>query len=379
MRLLDRYLFRELLAPLAICLIGIQAFVIVFNVFSDAQKIQEHQLHFADAILYAVASSADFIWVILPISLLLALLITLTTYARHNEITAMRAAGISLWRICAPYFIVGLAASAALFAMNELLVPRSTVWASGILQRYVRDPDEAATRNGQGGLYINTRAHRTWYYNEYRPRTTEMISPKVDWYLPDGSYPYQKLMADQAAYSNGVWTFLNATQNYQASAKDPEIRILVTNMLAMPEFKETPKAIERDLRFGKYDKMDTRKFNNLNIPLGELLRYLQAHPSDLPPAQARKWWTKFDGRVATPCTCLVVVLIAIPFGAAAGRRNLFFGVAGSIFICFGFFVVQQVSLAFGAAANGHFPPWLAAWLPNLIFGSVGLFLTARVR
>ncbi len=72
-----------------------------------------------------------------------------------------------------------------------------------------------------------------------------------------------------------------------------------------------------------------------------------------------------------------MVLIAIPFGAASGRRNLFFGVAGSIFICFGFFVVQQFSLAFGS--GGYLPPWLAAWLPNIVFAGAGLWLTARVR
>jgi lipopolysaccharide export LptBFGC system permease protein LptF len=75
----------------------------------------------------------------------------------------------------------------------------------------------------------------------------------------------------------------------------------------------------------------------------------------------------------------VVVLIAIPFGAASGRRNLFVGVAGSIFICFGYFVIQSVSLALGSAPNGHLPAWLAAWLPNIFFGATGLVLTARVR
>ena len=44
----------------------------------------------------------------LPIALLLALLYALTNHARHNEITAMRAAGVSLWRLCVPYFVIGL-------------------------------------------------------------------------------------------------------------------------------------------------------------------------------------------------------------------------------------------------------------------------------
>jgi lipopolysaccharide export system permease protein len=87
--------------------------------------------------------------------------------------------------------------------------------------------------------------------------------------------------------------------------------------------------------------------------------------------------TKLHGRLAAPWTCLVVVLIAIPFGAGSGRRNMFFGVAGSIFICFGYFVVQQISFAVGQ--GGHVPAWLAAWLPNLIFGAAGIILMARVR
>jgi lipopolysaccharide export system permease protein len=370
MQLLDRYLFRELLAPWAVCLIGIQAFVAVFTVFSDAQKIQDAKLHFGDTIEYAAASAMDFIPIVLPISLLLALLITLTHYARHNEITAMRAAGVSLWRICAPYFAVGLAGSAALFALNESLVPRGADRADQILHRYVPNPDDTATQKGQTS-YFNAHANRLWKFTEFHPKTTEMISPKVSWTLPDGKW--LQVQAERAVFTNGVWFFFNAASSAQLTVNGPLVPMLATNVLAMPEFKETPKDMERDIRFSKYERLNSRK---LNIPLAELWAYLQAHP-ELPPDKASLWRTKFDGRLAAPWTCLVVVLIAIPFGAASGRRNLFFGVAGSIFICFGFFVIQQFSLAFGS--GGYLPAWLAAWLPNMIFGGMGLLLTARVR
>ncbi len=372
MRLLDRYLFRELFTPWAICLIGIQAFAIVFTVFSDAQKIQDAKLHFGETIEYATASAMDFIWVVLPFSLLLALLITLTYYARHNEITAMRTAGISLWRICAPYFVVGLAAGGVLFALNEILVPRSAACADRILHRYVASPDDAATHNGQRGIYYNTRERRTWYYTEYHTKTAEMVGLIVAWFLPDGSW--REITADRAVHTNGVWTFFsNVVERERTRQSVPEIPVLATNVLAMPQFDETPGEIERDIRFSQYERLNSRK---LNIPLAELWGFLQAHP-DLARAQASFYWTKFDGRLAAPWTCLVVVLIAIPFGAASGRRNLFFGVAGSIFICFGFFVVQQFSLAFGS--GGYLPPWLAAWLPNMVFAGTGLALMARVR
>jgi lipopolysaccharide export LptBFGC system permease protein LptF len=72
-----------------------------------------------------------------------------------------------------------------------------------------------------------------------------------------------------------------------------------------------------------------------------------------------------------------VVLIAIPFGATSGRRNVFVGVAGSLVICFIYFVVQQVGLALGSGA--YVPAWLAAWFPNLCFGLTGFGLITRLR
>jgi lipopolysaccharide export system permease protein len=104
--------------------------------------------------------------------------------------------------------------------------------------------------------------------------------------------------------------------------------------------------------------------------------HLRLNPN-LSRAESSWLLTKLHGRLAAPWTCLVVVLIAIPFGAASGRRNLFVGVAGSVFICFTFFVLQQVGLALGT--GGFLPAWLAAWLPNLAFGVTGLLLITRVR
>jgi lipopolysaccharide export system permease protein len=72
-----------------------------------------------------------------------------------------------------------------------------------------------------------------------------------------------------------------------------------------------------------------------------------------------------------------VVLIALPFGARSGRHNVFAGVAASVFICFGFFIMQRIGLGMGV--GGLLPPFVAAWLPNLVFGLAGLVLIWRVR
>jgi lipopolysaccharide export system permease protein len=142
----------------------------------------------------------------------------------------------------------------------------------------------------------------------------------------------------------------------------------------MPDFDETAREIRAETNIDAY--LDKGGVHSLNLPLADILAYLRWHP-DLSPSEKGKLLTHVQERIAMPLTCFVVALIAIPFGAAPGRRNLFVGVAGSIFICFTYFVLQRISLAMGS--SGTWPAWLAAWLPNLFFTLVGLILTARIR
>lgn len=371
MRLLDRYLFRELLAPLAYCLGGFLIFWISFDAFTRLSDFQDDKLHLFDILKYYFAMTPEFIVTVLPIALLLALLYALTNHARHNEITAMRAAGVSLWRVCLPYLIVGLLASIALFVLNEFVVPHNTDWGNRILSRHVQKAGSLQAQNHFTD-FVNAREHRLWHFTEYRVKTTEMLNPIVSWTLPDGSI--RQLKADRAIRTNGVWTFFGAKVFEQANAGAPLLPAFQANILPMPEFDETPKDILSEIKISEYQGL--RASRRPDIPLADIVAYLRLHP-DLPRADSSWLLTKLYGRLAAPWTCLVVVLIAIPFGAASGRRNLFFGVAGSIFICFTFFVLQQVGLALGL--GGRLPPWLAAWLPNLLFGTAGLWMTARVR
>jgi lipopolysaccharide export system permease protein len=370
MRLLDRYLFRELLAPLIYCLAFIESFIIFSTVFGDAGKIQEAKLHFLEAIEYAAAASTDSLTVVLPVALLMALLYALTHHSRHNEITAMRAAGISLWRICLPYFVVGIAASAALFGLNEYVVPRSTEWAHRLI---TRTTDVSLATGSKPLNFTNEREHRKWIISDYRAATGDMYGVQVDWTAPDGTGYI--LFADHALLTNGVWTFFDNIQE-ESKPKDEKtfMPMLRTNVLAMPEFDESEREIHAEIRVDNFLEMDG--VHKSNVPLSDTFAYLKWHP-DLSRSEKGRLLTQLQERVATPLTCLVVSLIAIPFGAMPGRRNLFFGVAGSIIICFIFFILQRVGMAFGA--GGEWPPWLAAWLPNIFFSILGLILMARIR
>ncbi len=371
MRLHDRYLFRELLTPLAYCLGGFLVFWISYFFFTQLDDMQEHKLHLLDCAEYAVAMMPGFFVMVLPITLLLALLYALTHHARHHELTALRAAGVSLWRLCAPYFAVGLIASGIYFALNEIAVPRCAEWTEQILSRHLpagANP-KVKTRFSKIGF---RNAHRIWQIGEYDAAAQTMANPNVTWTLPDGSW--RSLQAERAERVNDVWVFYNAKLFAQTGAHGSLLPAFATNAVAMSEFSETPRQILGYIKLS--DSQTLRGSRSADIPLKDLREYLKLQ-TDMSVEDKNAYRTKYYGRLAAPWTCLVVVLMAIPFGAQSGRRNLFFGVAGSIFICFGYFVLQQVSLAFGM--SNHLAPWLAAWLPNLVFAAAGTVLILRTR
>jgi lipopolysaccharide export system permease protein len=367
MRLLDRYLLRELLIPLGYCLSGFLLLWVSSDLINELRGLQEKKLLIGDVALYYLVKTPEYVVLVLPIGLLLALLYALTQHARHNEITAIRAAGMSIWRLCLPYFAVGFLASLALFAVNELWAPNS-----GELAEQIRNQRVAAAEapNRDGSLKIsNSRDGRVWFAGRYDRRTGEMFNVQVKTLRPDGSQVL--LEADRAVRHNGVWTFYHALERQQTNSLLLPLESRA-DVLTKPEFTETPEEMKSELALSTGNAL--KKVKRADIPIAAIRDYLRFHPH---PTNAAALYTKLYGRLAAPWTCLVVVLIASPFGAGSGRRNVFVGVASSILICLSYFVVQQFCLALGA--GGHLQPWLAGWFPNLAFGAAGLWLTARVR
>lgn len=377
MRLLDKYLLRELLVPLFYCLAGFFIFWVVFDLFKELSALQELHLTALEVATFYAVKAPVLIVKTLPIALLLGLLYALTNHARHHEITAIRAAGVSLWRLSLPYFCVGLAASVTLFVLNEYFVPDSEVRAMQIKQRHA-GPEKANAELGRirnlGFTYEREAGdRREWLIGIYVVETATMVSPQVKWILPDGSERWLK--AARGAYTNGAWTFFDALE-YRTDSRTNTAPVpwLQTNVLARPQFSETPDEIRSEIKIANRLALNTSR--EADLSLSEIFDYLHFHPK-LKSGDQRWLFTKMHGRLAAPWQCLVVVLIALPFGAAAGRRNVFVGVASSIVIAFSFLVLMEIGLALGT--GGYLPPWLAGWLPNLFFGVTGLWLTARAR
>jgi lipopolysaccharide export system permease protein len=305
-----------------------------------------------------------------PLVLLLALLYAMTMHARHQEYTAMRAAGISLWRICAPYFAVGLVLSGLVFFLNEYVVPQTKEHASRVRARHLAATTGVDARWRLDLKFRNERDDRFWRIRAFNLDTGEMQEPYVEWHRPDGTAAMLK--AERGDYVAGCWTFYGG----QLLDPDPESKMPIRPFeeLRVEELTESPEVIRSEHHVSQLSS--ARAARKVSLTVAEIRAYKYLHPV-LTKREQALLDTQLHARLAHPWTCLVVVLIAVPFGAMSGRRNVFVGVASSIFICLAFFILQQ--LLMGLGTGRHLTPVLAGWLPNGVFGLVGLALTARSR
>jgi lipopolysaccharide export system permease protein len=369
-RLLDRYLLRELLVPLAYCLGGFLIFYVAFDLIFQINRFLDNRLLFWDIIEYYVVTLPELlVEQVLPVSLLLALLYATTNHSRHNELTAMRAAGIGLWRLAVPYLAVGALFGVAVFLIGEFWLPSASERAKVILERR---QTQSAQRDWLVRLYFyNEATHRGWDMGGFDRRTSEITNLTLTTALPNGST--RTVHAQWALYANGQWHLFKA-ESWDQASDAPVPTYTRSNALLNLTLPETPAWIHSEIKFNTLTVSDAAKGPQLSIR--EIWDYLALHPR-IEREKKAMLLTQLQGRIAAPFTCLAVVLIALPFGARSGRHNVFVGVAGSIFICFAYFILQRIS--FGLGVGMYLPPVLAAWLPNILCGGMGLVLLARLR
>ena len=180
--------------------------------------------------------------------------------------------------------------------------------------------------------------------------------------------------AQSGAWTNGMWVFYEVQlQTFEPSTNDLP-SLLITNVWTGQQIGGSPKQLQAEIKIAELEKTEAAK--NLKLSLADIIEYRKLHPS-MPPEKAAMLMTQFHGRIAQPWTCVVVVLMALPFGAMTGKRNVFTGVAGSVAICFFYFVLLRWGLALGT--SGHIPPVVAAWLPNVVFAATGLGVLLKLK
>jgi len=366
----DRHLLREWLAILGLVLGATVGLMMVQVMYDDFRTLRELGARGVDMLVYLGVTLPSFLAVVLPLALLLSLLFVLGKLHRANEFTALRAAGVSLGRITAPVWLVGLAACGLSWWLNSSVVPWS-VEASRELRENLTFRKQAGTvaadRIGavESVAFDNQRAQRVWFFNRYSTFLHRGYGVTVS-ELDEHRRERSRLVAAEASYGEHgegwifrdgrVLTFNPETGELQDAA--------AFSSLVRGQYREDPKLMLL---------IDRRPVDLSFSELRRLIDYLEFEN----PLKATPYAVRYYSLIAYIFGPLIVIAIAIPFAVTGVRVNPAVGVSKSFGLFFLYYILDNV--ASSLATKQLVDPQLAAWLPNLGMAALAIWLFSRLR
>jgi lipopolysaccharide export system permease protein len=366
MKLMDKYLLREYLIHVAYCLLLFCMIYVVFDLFSHLTSFLDARISFRTIVFYYVCLMTPTLEYLLPASLLLATLYTLWYLTKNNEFTAMRASGISLFRIMMPFLGVGVLFTLLTAGIKETVGPQVGHWAKEFSDSKFRNSKETVYREV---AYFSKITRRQWLIGEIDPRLpNRLVDVKIKQERLDGSTS-EELTAKRAEWVNGQWWFFGLTvQKYDKDDNPVKIQ--------KPKESElnTPRPI------GYLTELPSDFFNEVKPPEFltslELARFIASHKELSKRTIAQK---RFDlhSRLAMPWACVIVTLFGIPAGARGGRQSALTGIFLAMAFFFGFYALTHIGMFLGK--REIVAPWLGAWLSNIVFLTAGVLMMFRLK
>jgi lipopolysaccharide export system permease protein len=343
------------------------AVLLLYDLYGQLGDLRSYGAHGGQVLLYFAVLLPSYLPAVLPLSQLVSLLFSVGNLHRHNEIIAMRAAGISLWRISQPLWLGGLVLALALLVLNASIVPWSVEHARSFLEN-LRYQSEARQRtNNEVGIipqltYDNFQQHRLWFINHFSDYAYRGFGVTV-YELNDAGQDKRHVLAKEGYFDDtaGHWVLLNGRELLFDNTGQ-ELRSLAFVERAFPEFTEKPTLM----------KMLRQRPNDLS--LAELHDALElAPPSENPSMHA--FAVRYYEIQASPFVCLIIVGLAVPFAVAGVRVNPMVSASKSVGLFFAYYVVQQ--LCTHLSNPDYLPPLIAAWLPIVLMLGLAVWLFRR--
>lgn len=361
MKLLDRYVLRNFLEPFFICFFGFIGIWLLFDLTGNLSEFTSAHASAKTIAFYYFTQLPQIVILSLPVGLLLAMLFSLSTMSRRNEIISMLTAGQSMPRILLPLMFVGLIASGLLLTLNYDLAPHAEAIKKSALEQISRGRRQGEVESVNGYLFRDRMNNRTWYIKRFKPGSMQFDGVHITQQDAEGRIT-KKWIARSAifdsrtrtwALNKGVILDFNAAGDVEKYDNfDGEFRII-------RDWSETPWRIVSA----------HQEAQNLTVP--ELRSYLEFN-SDFPAVQLAAFRTYAQHRLALPFQCLVVIFLSGPLAIVFSRRGVIGGVAAAMLLYAGLLLSTYFFLALGKGYRVS--PLVAGWFPNVFFFFIGLLL-----
>ncbi len=361
MQKLDRYVLRNFFEPFFICLGGFIAIWLIIDFSDNNNDFLQAHASFKTIVAFYLTQLPGTILLSLPIGLLLAILFSLSSMSRRNEIISMLTAGRSITRVLLPLFAVGLLMSGVCLWLNWEMAPRAEGIRKTAMKLLKRGRKSGDRDFILGHVFRDRQNDRTWYVRKLRPGSDQLSIVHITQQTPAGDIT-RKYYAERAIYDHAAktWTLEHGMiVEFDAAGEIGETDRFPDGTRTLTGWTETPWRIASS-------QLDA---GGLSVP--ELRSYLHFN-GDFPDAQLAPYRTNLADRYAWPLTCFLVVLLAAPLGIVFNRRGVLGGVATALVLFTCLLLSRYLFLAFGK--GDRLNPALAPWLPDIAAAIIGFAL-----
>ena len=356
---LDRYVLRQWLGTFLLSAIGIPVVAVLIHLSELFGKLTKKGVPLPDILLGELFFLPYQMTLLLPAAVLFATVFTLNALGRNSELTAVKAGGISFWRLILPMVALAVIAVPTNFALQEVAATSSSrqkelhrdrLSVSSSLDRF-----NFAFMAPTGWTYAIRELHRNPGYM----RTLLLTPPpgsagRVGW----------TITADSATWSarSRRWRLYSGAM-FQVADSGSELATVRFQTLQLAAIGETPSMLLDEGKKGE------------EMRIGEFRAYLDRleRSGTKPGMLAVDYRLKF----ALPVACLIVALFGAPLAVTSPRAGAAFGLAVALGSTLVYLTGTQIMKAIGG--KGYLDPTVAAWAMNALFLMVAVVLLRRVR
>jgi lipopolysaccharide export system permease protein len=358
LRLLDKYIIKEYLRFFFITLVSLIALFLIVDFFEKIRMFLSNHASIGQMASYFLFSVPMIVSLMLPAAVLLATLMTYSSLSKSSEIIAMKANGVSLYRISAPVLIFAAIVAVFLFYFSEIITPSSIQKAEHII---IADVQKQKT-------FGSFKQNELWYRGDdaiYNFKIFDVTNNTlrgivINYINPDFTLQ-RRIDAQRAEWKNGQWVFYDLLLTHFDNTNTPVLEWSKEKIIPLPEKPNDFKIMQKDAeKMGFFD-------------LWKYVNKIQAEGYD-----ATRYLVDLHGKLAFPFVTLILVLIGISFSTRSERQGgVMQSVGIGIIIGFSYWIVHAFSMSLGR--SGILPAILSAWVANILFLAAGATLFFRTR
>ncbi|HEY2431439.1 MAG TPA: LptF/LptG family permease [Vicinamibacterales bacterium] len=354
--ILDRYISTIYLRATAISFAALLGIFYISTFIDKTDKVLKGQGTSQMLLMLLGYMTPQFIYYVIPLSALLAVLVTFGLLSRSSELSVMKACGISLYRISAPLLLLSLGWSGILYGLEQQVMAKANEKADAIDSKMRNKLPR--TLNPLDRQWIVAHDGTIYHYDAFDVVSKALLNLTIYAPAAKGWSLDSQLFTAKAEYERGEWIGRKGWEQKFTVQKGGYAAFSERRLpLEPPSYFETEAPVA----------------DMMTVP--ELKRYinqLKASGFNVVP-----FTIDLQKKLAFPFVTVVMTLLAIPFGLTTGKRGTLYGVGIGIVLALGYWIVMGVFAAIGKA--GVLNPVMAGWAPNILAAgsAVYLLLTAR--